>query len=104
MPTDLAKLAHKHVFELKTSSLGTVQCGSYSMKVMADLEDLLKEDDLTGPAYARALLARIGRLTPADDQQRDELPTFGLSEEQISQVTDDELDAFAREFLAHHPM
>lgn len=104
MPLDLSKLAHICDFEVESAALGRIHCGTYTMKVAQALEKLFDKEDLTGPIFARTLLQYIGK-TASDSHEVDNgnaTEDRSLTAENIAQLTDDEIEKFAREFLAHN--
>ena len=103
MAIDLAKIAREQEFELETTALGRIRCGTYSINAAIEIEKIIDNEDLTGPAFARALLQTIGRMPPDHETTDEEDKTAAqLTQEQVDAVTDDELEVFSRAFLARN--
>ncbi|WP_018076608.1 hypothetical protein [Thiobacillus denitrificans] len=101
MALDLSKLARSHDFDLATEALGTIQCGSLSLKIFADVEKCVKKPGSDAADIARQILGMVGRkaILGADDA---EPQAIDLTEEDIRQVSDLEIERFAQEFVTHN--
>lgn len=101
MVLDLSKLARRHDFDLATEALGTIQCGSLSLKTFADVEKCVKKPGSDAADIARQILGMVGRrvIFGASDTEPQEID---LTEEDIRQVSNLEIEQFAQEFIAHN--
>lgn len=102
MSIDLSSLSRKHVFYLKTSAFGQVFCGAVNDKMLSKLVDTLHRSDVDGFAFARQVLQFVcTKFVPGDTNHA--LPTEeALTVEEILQITDEDLEDFADEFIAHN--
>lgn len=106
---DLNDLKRVGWFEFDTNSLGRIQCRYYSAGDARTLDKLVNENETTGLECARMLLRRIGRPAPEDENKANEesevddsVANFGLSKEQVDQLSDADVESFAHEFLTHN--
>lgn len=102
MAIDLSSLSRMHDFYLKTSAFGQVFCGAVNDKMLSKLNDTLHRFDVDGFAFARQVLQFVcKKVVPGDTNHA--LPTEeALTVEEISQITDEDLEDFANEFIAHN--
>ncbi len=104
---DISELTKRHVFSFETESLGTVRCGFLAVGMLPSIENVLKAKELDAVSFARQLLTRIGhRVTVLDGDEAgngtDQTDHSMLSEEDTHYISDDEIEVFSREFVAHN--
>ena len=93
-----------HDFDLRTEALGQVHCGSLKDTLRLDLPNAPIMLDADGFDFSRQVLRLVGNKNVNKDNQeslqvrREER----LTEEEINQITDAEVEIFAREFIAHN--
>lgn len=106
MAIEISTLLRRHDFHLETNTLGRVFCGTVSHKKCSELENTLKVSkvsDVDGLDFTRRLLSLVGKKSlTGESQENAPSQGEGLTDEEISLVTDDELEAFAHEFIAHN--
>lgn len=101
MNLDLSSFGRRHDFSLATEAFGTIQCGSLSLKMLADVEKCVKKPDGDAAYIARQILGMVGRkatLGEGDTEQQENNLTAG----DIRQVSDLEIEKFAQEFVTHN--
>jgi len=102
MVIDLNSLSRMHNFYLKTTAFGKVLCETVSDEMLSRLHDALDRTDVDGFAFAQELLHFICKKTVSGDTNQT-LPTEeALTGEEVTQITDEELEDFAGEFFAHN--
>lgn len=101
MVFDISELERRHDFDLATQALGSIRCGSLKTEMLSTVAKLLKPPDKDAQVISRRILGMVGRKTipPLDDA---ELHEITLADEEIDQITSDEVEEFAREFVAHN--
>lgn len=97
MSINLDELKRQHEFEFETEALGRLKCRSISTKSFKILEELLADESLTGRHFIVNILTQIA-VHISDDEQESQQVTI----EEANQLTDDEIESFAKEFLAHN--
>ena len=93
-----------HDFDLETKALGQLHCGSLNDKMSSNLTKTLMMSDVDGLNFARKVLSLVGKKTVTIDGQEDSRvqKKEGFTDEEISKITDAEVEIFAREFIAHN--
>ena len=105
MASELSKLLPQDSFHLETQSLGTIWCDSLKVGTLSMLEKELKQDDIDSVIFARKLLHEVGRhKEKSESEQKDEDATKSapFSVEDISRLSDEEIEHFSSEFVAHN--
>lgn len=103
MPIDISKYAEKGDFDLETHALGQVRCGFLSVNAFSAIEKLLAEADIDGRSLTRNLIIHVGTRITGEGQRPDkEEHRVPISFEETNQLTDEEIESFAREFLSHN--
>ena len=88
-------------FEFETRSIGTIRCSSLTIGMLSSLERELKNDRIDSLVFTRKMLREIGRHTEIGEG-KGEANSLSLTELNIGSITDEELETFASEFLAHN--
>jgi hypothetical protein len=102
MALDLKKLFNRRYdFEFNLPTLGRLQCRALSMQVLDQLEKMLADKDLTGRPFIVKLLEQVAERSPANGETEQEGTPVTAAE--AEQLTDEEIEAFAKDFLAHNP-
>lgn len=93
-----------HDFDLETKALGQVHCGSMNDKMSSNLAETVMMADVDGLSFARKVLRLVVKKTVTIDGQEDSLvqKEEGFTDEEISKITDAEVEIFAREYIAHN--
>ena len=93
-----------HDFDLVTKALGQVHCGSLNDKISSSLSKILMISAVDSLKFARKVLSLVGKKTGTRDSQIDSQvqKEEGFTDEEISKITDAEVEIFAREFIAHN--
>jgi len=93
-----------HDFDLETKTLGQVHCESLNDRMSANLHKILVMSDVDGFNFARKLLSLVGKKAVIRDGHEDSLvqKEEGFTDEEISKITDTEVEIFAREFIDHN--
>lgn len=101
MALDLSKFERRHDFDLTTGALGTIHCGTLKAKMLSATAKLLKSPDVDALVLVRTILGMVGRREsqPAGDVEPQEV---SLNDEDIQRITDEEVETFAQEFVAHN--
>lgn len=101
MALDLSKLERRHDFDLTTQALGPIRCGTLKAKMLSAVEKLLKNTDGDALVFSRLILGMVGR---RDINATENLETLesALTDEDVQQITNDEVEIFAQEFVAHN--
>ncbi|MCX5847664.1 MAG: Swt1 family HEPN domain-containing protein [Deltaproteobacteria bacterium] len=104
MRIDISSPSRMHDFDLETKALGQVHCGSLNDKMSSNLTKTLMMSDVVGLNFARKVLSLVGKKTMTGDGQEDAQvrKEEGFTDEEISKITDAEVEIFAREFIAHN--
>ena len=104
MRIDISSPSRIHDFDLDTKALGQVHCGSLNDKMSSTLTKTLVMSDVDGLNFARKVLSLVGKITVPKDGQEDSQvrKEEGFTDEEISKITDAEVEIFAREFIAHN--
>jgi len=104
MALDLGKLLHMHDFTHETKSLGTLYCGSVNADAHSKLREVLKAPSVDGLGFARQVLGLIAKMAPAaESKDAKAVLEQGFTNEEIIRLTNEELEFFAEDFLAHNP-
>lgn len=100
---DLDKFKHLYDFDLETEKLGTIRCGSFSIKALAHAERHLKTENPSSDAFAREMFGKVGRRVKIGGEFKEENRNSSqLSESELSQISDEEVETFAGEFVKHN--
>jgi len=103
MAIDLNQIERMHNFILLTQRLGQVQCGSLKMDMLTPIGKMLKAPDVNSLAFARQVLGMVAiRSSDKDEEHDGQKESASLSDDDILQVTNDEVDLFAIEFVNHN--
>lgn len=103
MAIDLRCLSRMHDFCLRTRAFGQVLCGAVDEKMLSKLIDTLNLPDVDGLGFTRKLLGFVCNKGVCEtDPSASELEKKGITDVGISRLTDDELENFARDFIAHN--
>lgn len=107
MAFDISKLLHRQTFHLETKFLGTIQCSSLTVGMLSKLGKELKVAEIDSVVFARELLVKAGRYIrhnerEEDGNDKDETKSAPISDEDIYRLSDEEIEVFAREFVAHN--
>lgn len=92
-----------HDFKLATQRLGEIQCGSLKAGMLSKIAELLKAADINNLAFSRQVLglAATWKLDAAgEDGPQSEAAK--LSDEELLQIDNEEVDLFATEFVIHN--
>jgi hypothetical protein len=111
MALDLSKLGLDRHFEFDTVALGRVKCHHLTLDAMYELGKALADQTLGGPELTRLLLAALGKRVPApatdepEHAPKEAQKEAGnpLSADDARQLSDAEIENFAKLFLEHHP-
>lgn len=98
---DISKLGRIRDFDLDTEKVGTIKCGSLKAGMLGELEAMLKKQDVDGIDVSRKVLGLVGRIKNEDDSPDDDCETT-LSDVDLQNLTKQEIENFAREFLSHN--
>ena len=106
MAFDISKFARPN-FNLETDSLGTIQCGSLTVGMFSKIQKELKVDNIDSIVFTRKLLHEVGQhtnkgLRQEDRKDKDEIESVPLGDVDINCLADEEIETFAREFIAHN--
>ena len=107
MASDISKLFHQGNFRLETDSLGAIQCGSLTLGMLSKIQNELKADNIDGVVFTRKLLLKVGQHIKEEENQenendKNETENAPIADEEIDRLPDEEIEVFAREFLAHN--
>ena len=93
-----------HDFDLETKAMGQIHCGSLHDKMSSNLTKILMMSDVDGLNFARKVLSLVGKKTVIRDGKEDSQgqKTEGFTDEEISKITDAEVEIFARKFIVHN--
>jgi len=100
---DLSKLKHMHDFTLETKALGQIQCGSMNAEMHSKLRTALKNQDVDGLVFARHVLGLVSKNALTGDIQKGaQAQEECFTEEEISSISNEDVELFAREFISHN--
>jgi len=101
MALDLSKFERRHDFDLVTQALGTVRCGTLNAGMLSTVGKLFTNQEADAVVLSRKILGMVGNMeaNPIGDAESDET---ALSNEEIQQITDEEIETFARDFVARN--
>ena len=107
MAADFRKIARRLAFRLETHSLGTIHCGSLTSGAFSKIEEELQSDGVNSVIFARRLLQEVGRnfeevKRNEDEDDKKETRDKPLTAEDISRLSDGDIQHFSREFIAHN--
>ena len=107
MAFDIRKFAHREYFYLETDSVGIIQCGSLTLGMLSKMQKELKSDNIDSVVFTRNLLHEVGRHAKEDEREEDgkdknETESSPIADIDISRLSDEEIEVFAREFVAHN--
>ena len=93
-----------HDFDIETEALGQVHCGSLNDKMSSTLTKTLMVSDVDSFNFARKVLSLVGYKTVNRGGQEDSRvqKEERFTNEEISKITDAEVEIFAREFITHN--
>lgn len=92
-------------FDFESATLGRLCCRTLSVKAYLALEELLTDDSLTGRSLVVNLMEHVARhVREADeDDTASKQKRTPITAEEANQLTDEEIEAFASQFLVHNP-
>ena len=98
---DLNKFDRRHDFDLETQSLGKIRCGTLKVSTLSATAKSLVNPNDDALLQCRNILQRVGKriVLSGDNQHVDET---ALSDDDIRQVTDEEVEFFSKEFVSHN--
>ena len=101
MVLDLSKLERRHDFDLETHSLGKIRCGTLKVSTFSATAKSLADPNGAALPQCRNILQMLGKKidSPAGNQQPSEM---ALSDDDVRQITDDEVEIFSKEFVSHN--
>ena len=101
MVLDLSKFERRHDFDLETQSLGIIRCGTLKVSTLSGTAKALADPNGDALLQCRNILQMVGKILfpPADNQETSEI---GLSDDDIQRITDEEIETFSKEFVAHN--
>ncbi len=100
---DLSKLMRMHDFTLETKALGQIQCGSMNAEMHSKLRRTLKNRDVDSLVFARHVLELVSKKVLTEDIQKGaQAQEECFTEEEISSISDEDVEIFAREFISHN--
>ena len=107
MAFDIRKFARREYFYLETDSVGIIQCGSLTLGMLSKMQKELKSDNIDSVVFTRKLLHEVGRHAKEDEREEDgkdknETESSPIADIDISRLSDEEIEVFAREFVAHN--
>lgn len=103
MAIDLSQIERMHNFILPTQRLGQIQCGSLKMDMLTPIGKMLKASDANNVAIARHVLGMVAISSfDAYEENDGQKEAASLSDDDILQITNDEVDLFATEFVNHN--
>ncbi|MDD2732641.1 MAG: Swt1 family HEPN domain-containing protein [Desulfuromonadaceae bacterium] len=104
MVFDLKNLYQANNFSFETKALGRVFCGHVSTEMTSQLSKKLEGNDVDCTVFTRKLLQLISiKVVPCDAKDTSsETPDLKFTKEDIRQVTEDELEVFAENFISHN--
>lgn len=101
MALDLSKFKRRHDFDLVTHALGTIQCGTLKFKALSTVAKILTNPDSDASVLSRQIFSMVGQKGAQPTGSADSQDNV-LSDEDIQQILDDEIETFARDFVAHN--
>lgn len=101
MALDLSKFERRHDFDLVTQALGTIRCGTLKAGMLSTVAKLFKNPDEDAVVLSRQILGMVS-IRGAHSTGDAESEEASLTDEDIQQVTDGEVETFALEFVAHN--
>lgn len=99
MRIDLSKFGRRHDFNLLTKAHGTIQCGTLKPKLHSAVAEILSNPDSDALVSSRQILGLVGQKEVHPRGNADS-QVVALSDADIQQITDDEIEKFARDFVA----
>lgn len=103
MALDLSKLARMHDFTLVAGALGEIRCGTLNFKDISMLGKMAKSPDVNGFAFSRQVLGMVStKRAGIEGQDSAEAQEVALTDNEIRLITDEEVETFAKEFVAHN--
>lgn len=105
MALDLSKLGRMHDFTLVTGALGEIRCGTLNLKKISTVGKMANAPDVNGVAFSRQVLGMVStRRVGAEGEGEDgaEAKEATLTDDEIRLITDEEVETFAKEFVAHN--
>lgn len=103
MDFDLSQFNQRYEFEFESTTLGRLHCRVISLAVLGALEKINK--NLAGRPLIVKLLENVAERVPDTEEEGAGVEQEGtpITADEADQLSDDEIEAFAREFLAHNP-
>ena len=107
MTFDFSKLTQRHIFNLETDTLGTIQCSSLKAGMLSNVEKDFNATEKDSIVIARRLLREVGRHIKEgerkeDGKVKDETESAPLTDDDVNGLSVEEIEIFAREFVAHN--
>ena len=103
MVLDLSKFERRHDFDLETRSHGIIRCGSLKISTLSATATAKALADPNGNALSqcRNILQMVGKKTiiSTDNLESSEV---GISDDDIQQITDEEIETFSKNFVSHN--
>lgn len=100
---DLNKLMHMYDFTLETKALGQIQCGSMNAEMHSKLRTTLESRDVDSLVFSRHVLGLVSKkVLTGDIQKGAQAQEECFTEEEISSISDEDVEVFAREFILHN--
>ena len=97
----------RHIFHLETDTLGTIQCSDLTGGMLSNVVKELKSNEMDSVVIARRLLREVGRHFDEGDrnedgEDKDDTESALLTDEDVNKLSDEEIENFACEFVAHN--
>lgn len=103
MAFDLSSISRINNFYFETKALGQVLCGYVSTDMSSHMSKTLNASEVDNAGFIRKLLLLIGIKTGIGDAEDiSKVPDKRYADEDINQVTNDELEIFAENFISHN--
>jgi len=101
MAFDLSEFERRHDFDLATQAIGSIRCGTLKAGMLSVVQKLLQTPNVGALIISRQVLGMVGskNARATDDAETQKVT---LTAEDVQQITEDEVETFAGEFVAHN--
>ncbi|MCB1964776.1 MAG: hypothetical protein KDI64_01660 [Candidatus Accumulibacter sp.] len=97
----MSKFERRHDFDLETHSLGKIRCGTLKVSTFSATAKSLADPNSEALPQCRNILQMLSKKidSSAGDRKSSEI---ALSDDDVRQITDDEVEIFSKEFVSHN--
>jgi hypothetical protein len=103
MALNLDKLARINDFILMTKALGEIRCATLNLRNLSTVEEMAKSPNVDGRIFSRKVIGMVStKRTDVQGLNGTEIKEMALTDNEIQLISNEEVETFASEFVAHN--